>query len=228
MTYQYRSADQALGSSVPVSSVSYTPRSGMYRDVVKRVLDIVLVLAVSVPVALTVAILAILVGRDGGSPFYVQERVGKDGRTFRMWKLRTMVANAEAVLDDYLAQDPAAKAEWDHHQKLRNDPRITRLGRILRKTSLDELPQLWNVLKGDMSIVGPRPMMLCQRVMYPGTEYYAMRPGVTGPWQVSDRQETSFGERAVYDRQYLSEMSLKTDLTLMLKTVTVVLKPNGC
>ena len=104
----------------------------------------------------------------GGRPFYSQVRVGKGGKPFRMWKLRSMVNDADARMETYLAENPDARAEWDSTQKLRNDPRVTRFGQFLRRSSLDELPQLWNVLKGDMSLVGPRPMMLNQQSLYPG------------------------------------------------------------
>ena len=129
-------------------------------------------------------ILVPLIMLDGGSPIYFQKRIGLNGKKFRMWKLRSMVPNADRALAAYLEENPEARAEWDHSQKLRHDPRITRVGLFIRKSSLDELPQLWNVIKGDMSLVGPRPMMMSQRRMYPGTAYYALRPGITGFWQI--------------------------------------------
>jgi lipopolysaccharide/colanic/teichoic acid biosynthesis glycosyltransferase len=138
-----------------------------------------------------------------------------------------MVPDAEAVLERYLAQNPEARAEWDRHQKLKNDPRITPLGRFLRRSSLDELPQLWNVLRGDMSIVGPRPMMCNQRALYPGTEYYVMRPGITGYWQTSARNESSFHERAGFDQAYYRSLSFATDLAIIWRTFSVVLRGTG-
>ncbi|MEZ5715952.1 MAG: sugar transferase [Paracoccaceae bacterium] len=156
------------------------PRRGAaraYRGGLKRLLDIVVVLLAAAPtVALLVPLMAII-ALDGRSPIYVQKRLGKGGRVFRMFKLRSMVAGADEILEAYLARNPEARAEWDHSQKLKNDPRITGFGAFIRKTSLDELPQLLNVLKGDMSLVGPRPMMLDQRDLYPGAAYYDMRPG---------------------------------------------------
>ena len=199
----------------------------LYRGFFKRVLDLFAVAILVVPVSIVVLIAAVAISLNGGSPFYRQQRVGKNGREFSMLKLRSMVADADTILSDYLAQNPEARAEWDEKQKLRTDPRITSVGRFIRKTSLDELPQLWNVLKGDMSLVGPRPMMPCQQEIYPGRCYYEMRPGITGLWQVSERNETSFAQRAFYDSQYLDELSLKSDLTLMVKTVSVVLRANG-
>ncbi len=228
MTYQYRSEMKSVAAPHPVRVTNFGPKRGFYRSTLKRILDVTAVLIASVPLLLTVGLLALLVRRDGGPAFYVQERIGKDGKIFRMWKLRSMVQDADAAMEAYLADNPAARVEWDHHQKLRNDPRITKLGALLRRTSLDELPQLWNVLRGDMSIVGPRPMMLEQRVLYPGTEYYEMRPGVTGFWQISDRHETGFHERAHYDRDYFDKMSLATDLSVIWKTVAVVAGAKGC
>jgi lipopolysaccharide/colanic/teichoic acid biosynthesis glycosyltransferase len=217
----------ALPLPAPCAEQGASPLPAVYRRFGKRALDVALVLAAAPVVFLLVAVLALIVARDGGRPFYTQDRVGRDGRIYRIWKLRSMVADAEARLEAHLAADPAARAEWDHSQKLRHDPRITRFGRLLRKSSLDELPQLWNVLRGDMSLVGPRPMMPCQRALYPGTEYYALRPGITGPWQVSSRNETGFAERARFDAGYHRDLSLATDLRLILATVRVVLRATG-
>jgi lipopolysaccharide/colanic/teichoic acid biosynthesis glycosyltransferase len=144
-----------------------------------------------------------------------------------MWKLRTMVRGAEAVLASHLAADASARAEWAVRQKLADDPRITRIGRFLRRTSLDELPQLWNVLRGDMSLVGPRPMLPDQRALYPGQAYYRLRPGVTGPWQVSDRNRSAFADRARFDTAYEAEMSFGHDLGLIAATFGVVMRGTG-
>lgn len=228
MSYQYRSDIKTNVAPHPITAPAFLKQRGLYRSVMKRAFDVIAVLLASVPLLLTVCLLALLVRRDGGPAFYTQKRIGKDGKEFSILKLRTMVTNADEVMEQHLASDPAARAEWNHHQKLRNDPRITKTGNLLRRTSLDELPQLWNVLIGDMSIVGPRPMMLEQRVLYPGTEYYEMRPGVTGFWQISDRHETGFHERAQYDRDYFRQMSFKTDLKTIWQTVAVVLDAKGC
>ncbi|MFP4274111.1 MAG: sugar transferase [Paracoccaceae bacterium] len=200
---------------------------GLYRGVIKRVLDLSLVLVALVPTALILGVFALLIARDGHSPFYRQERVGRDGRIFGMWKLRSMVPDADRLLDAHLAADPEARQEWERQQKLRHDPRITRIGHLIRKTSLDELPQLFNVLTGDMSLVGPRPMMPSQREIYPGIAYYAMRPGITGYWQCSVRNECSFSERALYDTRYFEDISFKTDLLVLLRTLRVVLLGTG-
>ena len=199
-----------------------------YAAGLKRAFDVFVISLAIIPAAIIILTFALVVALDGKSPFYFQERVGKNGRIFRMWKLRSMVDNADAMLADYLAQNPAAKAEWDLHQKLKNDPRVTRVGKIIRKTSLDELPQLINVLKGDMSLVGPRPMMVNQQDMYPGTAYYALRPGITGLWQVSARNSSSFATRAQYDAEYLRKQSFVTDVKVLFRTVGVVVNGTGC
>ncbi|SMX33689.1 sugar transferase [Maliponia aquimaris] len=211
--------DEALGPQA---------RPTLYRDVFKRVLDVVLVVLGGLPALLIVGFFALLIALDGHSPFYFQKRLGRNGRMFYIWKLRSMVPDADSRLHAYLAQNPDARAEWDLTQKLRHDPRITAVGRLIRKTSIDELPQLWNVLRGDMSLVGPRPMMPCQQDLYPGTAYYALRPGITGYWQVSVRNESSFAERAGFDTAYLHQLSLLNDLRVMARTVRVVLRGTGC
>lgn len=210
-----------------VPSYSAPATGGLYTRFLKRWLDVALIVLAAPFVLPVVLILGLMVRRDGGPVFYVQDRIGLDGRVFRLWKLRTMVVDADARLAEHLAADPAMRAEWDETQKLKNDPRITATGRLLRKTSLDELPQLWNVFRGDMSLVGPRPMLPEQRALYPGRAYYTMRPGLTGPWQVSDRNASSFAGRAEFDSEYARRMSLPTDFAIMLLTVWVVLRGTG-
>lgn len=202
--------------------------SGIYRAAGKRAFDILFVLLVG-PLGLTlVVVFALLSGVcDQSWPFYHQLRIGRGGKVFRLFKLRTMVRDADAFLEAYLAENPEARKEWEKKQKLEYDPRITHFGRILRKTSLDELPQLLNVLKGDMSIVGPRPMMVEQQELYPGVDYYALRPGITGPWQISDRSVGSFAGRAQFDAEYKRMLSLKNDLSILVSTVGVVLRCTG-
>ncbi|SMY09288.1 sugar transferase [Flavimaricola marinus] len=198
-----------------------------YRDFAKRGFDVVAVLLCSLPIVVLIGLLALIIQIQGGRPFYVQERVGRGNRVYQMWKLRTMVVDADKQLARHLEADEDAQAEWARTQKLKNDPRITRFGRFLRRTSLDELPQLWNVLIGDMSLVGPRPMMPDQRAMYPGQAYYRLRPGITGPWQVSDRNETSFADRSAYDNRYEQDVSLRHDIGLLAATVRVVVRATG-
>ncbi|MDO5703488.1 MAG: sugar transferase [Paracoccus sp. (in: a-proteobacteria)] len=202
-------------------------QTNVYRRGFKRALDLFLIL-LSLPIVLpVVGLMALLVALDGGKPFYSQDRIGRGGKIYRIWKLRTMVHDADARLDSYLRENPVLREQWLTKQKLLDDPRITRLGRILRKTSLDELPQLFNVFKGDMSLVGPRPMMVSQKEMYPGQAYYRLRPGITGLWQVSDRNETRFSERAWYDEEYDRNLSFMGDVSILLATVRVVLRGTG-
>ncbi len=201
--------------------------SGLYRSRTKRLLDVLLVLVAAAPTVLILLPLMALIALDGRSPIYTQKRLGKGARSFRMFKLRTMVADADEILDAYLAKNPDARTEWDETQKLKNDPRITFFGRFLRKSSLDELPQLLNVLLGQMSIVGPRPMMENQESLYPGRAYFAMRPGITGYWQISERNQSSFSQRAEYDTLYFREMSFANDCRVIASTVGVVFKATG-
>jgi len=201
--------------------------SGFYRARGKALLDYFLVL-LAIPVVLPlIGIVALLVALGGGSPFYTQRRLGRNGVVFHMLKIRSMVPEADEVLAAYLASNPEARREWSDKQKLRNDPRVTRFGRILRKTSLDELPQLWNVLRGDMSLVGPRPMTVEQKALYSGRAYFEMRPGITGNWQVSDRNDSNFVERATFDEKYYRIISLKTDIALLYRTIWVVIHGTG-
>jgi lipopolysaccharide/colanic/teichoic acid biosynthesis glycosyltransferase len=210
-------------------TVSQSPaKHGVYRRICKPWLDrllIVLALPLIVPAISVIALLAML---DGGKPFYTQLRVGHGGKTFRMWKIRTMVPDADEQLKSYLAANPAAQAEWVATQKLKSDPRITPIGHFLRKTSLDELPQLFNVMGGTMSLVGPRPMILKQKMLYHGETYFQLSPGITGLWQISGRNNCDFIDRVHYDDVYGKKMSLTTDLRILFKTVAVVLRGTGC
>ena len=202
-------------------------RRAIYRNGAKRCFDIVLVVLM-LPVALPLILAMLcLVARDRHNPLYFQKRLGRGGRIFYMAKIRTMVPGADALLEQHLRHDPEARREWDEAQKLKRDPRITRIGCFLRKSSLDELPQLWNVLRGDMSLVGPRPMMVDQKPLYPGTAYFELRPGITGLWQISERNEASFAERAGFDSRYLASLSLSQDVSILLRTVSVVLRGTG-
>lgn len=204
------------------------PRTG-YLTWGKRSLDILLVLLAAPVVLPLVLLFAALLWFEGGSPFFLQARVGKGGKIFSMLKLRTMVPDAEARLAHLLALDPELRAEWETTQKLRHDPRVTRLGALLRQTSLDELPQLWNVLRGEMSLVGARPMMPDQLALYGNpADYFALLPGLTGIWQVSTRNDSSFAHRAEIDTAYRKAVSFKTDIALLIKTVSVVLRRTGC
>lgn len=202
-------------------------RHGWYGSFFKRVCDLALVLIAAPFVVPVVLILCALIARDGTNPFYRQNRIGRNGRVFSMWKLRTMIPDADKFLSGYLAENDDAAKEWANSQKLKCDPRITPFGSNLRKSSLDELPQLWNVLTGEMSLVGPRPMMPDQRDLYPGLAYFSLRPGLTGYWQISDRNESSFSARARFDTRYFNDMGLITDIKILFKTVGVVLRGTG-
>lgn len=210
------------------SSQSSNARS-LYRDYGKRLLDLTLVI-LSAPVWVwLILVLAVIVMLDGGKPFFGHERVGRDGRVFRCWKLRTMVPDAEKRLADHLAKDAVARREWETEYKLTKDPRITRLGSFLRKSSLDELPQLWNVLVGQMSLVGPRPVTTAELPRYGSLlqAYLAQRPGVTGKWQVGGRNAISYAQRVEMDATYLRECSLMTDVRLILATLVVMCRRTG-
>ncbi len=203
--------------------------SGFYRSLVKPSLDGLFV-ALTLPFSVTlIGLCALALLIEGGSPFYTQYRLGKNGRQFSILKLRTMVRDADSVLEGYLAADPARRREWDELQKLKDDPRVTRVGHFLRATSLDELPQLFNVLKGDMTLVGPRPMMPDQLEMYgEPSAYFALKPGITGLWQVSARNNTRFSFRNESDAEYERGLSFKSDIAILFKTVGVVLRRTGC
>jgi lipopolysaccharide/colanic/teichoic acid biosynthesis glycosyltransferase len=177
-----------------------------------------------------VLVLWLMVRRDGGSGFYAQPRVGLNGKTFPCFKLRTMHVDAEAILKKLCDENPEIAAEWNTRQKLADDPRITKVGSFLRATSLDELPQLWNVLIGQMSFVGPRPFMSCQEEMYTeagGKAYFLSRPGITGLWQIEGRGTTAFVDRIQFDNRYYDDMSLAMDVRLILATAGVVVKSTG-
>lgn len=199
-----------------------------YRRAFKPAIDMLLTL-LAMPIILPVVLIcSAVVMTDGKSPLFRQRRIGRHGNEFMLWKLRTMVPDAEQRLAEHLDANPEARKEWDLHQKLEDDPRVTHVGQFLRRTSLDEFPQFFNVLTGDMSLVGPRPMMVGQDELYPGNAYYRLRPGLTGPWQVSDRNASSFADRARFDDAYLQDVSLRTDCRLLAATVGTVAKGTGC
>jgi exopolysaccharide production protein ExoY len=167
--------------------------------------------------------------RDGAPVFFAHYRVGCNGKLFRCLKFRTMFRNSEQTLADLLMDDPNARAEWKRDQKLAHDPRITPVGNFLRRTSLDELPQLFNVLRGEMSLVGPRPITVAELARYGRVRwhYLCVRPGMTGLWQVSGRNNTSYEERVALDHRYVERRSLWLDVCILLKTVGVVMAGDG-
>ena len=169
------------------------------------------------------------VKKDGGPAIYGHDRVSIHGKTFKCLKFRSMVVNSKEILDELLKNDPKAKEEWDATFKLKNDPRITKIGAFLRKTSLDELPQLLNVLKGEMSLVGPRPIINAELERYNDqVDYYLLsKPGMTGLWQVSGRSDVDYDTRVYFDAWYVKNWSMWNDIAILLKTVIVVLKKDG-
>lgn len=206
-----------------------TGSGDLYLNYGKRITDLALALLMLPVLAPVIGILYLLTRRDGGPGFFGHRRIGKDGKVFKCWKIRTMVVGAEAKLQEHLRNNPAAAAEWARDFKLENDPRITRLGNFLRKTSLDELPQLWNVIKGEMSFVGPRPIIRTEMRKYAGYQwaYLAMKPGVTGVWQVSGRNDVDYDERVAMDVEYLSQSGFAFDLSVIVKTAGAVLNRTG-
>ncbi|MBB3003258.1 lipopolysaccharide/colanic/teichoic acid biosynthesis glycosyltransferase [Paraburkholderia tropica] len=195
----------------------------------KRVFDIVVASLLLFLLSPILVVLAVLVRRDGAPAIFGHLRVGYDGTPFRCFKFRSMVPNAEAVLQELLANDTEARIEWDREHKLKNDVRITTVGKFLRRTSLDELPQLLNVLRGDMSLVGPRPIVVAELPRYGrDAEYYlSVKPGMTGLWQVSGRNNTDYPTRVRLDVSYIRNWSFFRDLHILLKTFDVVLHGRG-
>jgi lipopolysaccharide/colanic/teichoic acid biosynthesis glycosyltransferase len=194
----------------------------------KRLLDIFgasVALILCAPVMLVIFLCLSVMG----NPVFMQQRVGRGGKLFACYKFRSMVNGAEQVLDDYLRANPAAREEWQQTFKLAHDPRITPLGRFLRKSSLDELPQLFNVLKGDMSLVGPRPIVPAEVPRYRSRiqAYHRLRPGLTGLWQVSGRNLVSYRRRVALDAVYEQRRSLALDALILLRTIGVVFVGRG-
>lgn len=212
----------------PTSSSPLRYKSGSRLKRTMDVLGALPALIVFSPFFLMIALL--IKFTDGGRIFYGHKRVGRNGRDFYCLKFRTMVQNGDAVLDRHLAGNPAARAEWMATRKLQDDPRVTVVGAVLRKLSLDELlPQLVNILKGDMSIVGPRPVVRAELEYYGSAlpVYLLSRPGLTGLWQVSGRSDVSYDARVAFDRQYVENWSLATDIVIIVKTIPAVCMSRG-
>ncbi|WP_299949950.1 sugar transferase [Hyphomonas sp. BRH_c22] len=196
----------------------------------KRLFDILVAgsaLLFVAPLILTIAVAIRM--QDGGKAFYAQRRFGLNGETFNCFKLRSMVPDAQERLEHLLENNPAARREWEESQKLTHDPRITSLGHFIRKTSIDELPQLYNVLRGDMSLVGPRPIVESEIPKYGENfrQYCAVRPGITGLWQVTGRSDTSYPQRVAIDVEYVRTRSFWGDVKIVLLTVPAVFKSEG-
>jgi exopolysaccharide biosynthesis polyprenyl glycosylphosphotransferase len=196
------------------------------RHVLKRALDVVVATLALIPIALATPVIALLVKLDSPGPlFFFQERVGRDGRTFKMVKFRSMKTDAEQQLAALKEQNEGAGLLF----KMKDDPRVTRVGRVLRKLSLDELPQFWNVLTGDMSVVGPRPPLPTEVTAYDGTVFRRLyiKPGITGLWQVSGRSDLSWDESVRLDLRYVENWSVVNDLQIMWRTAKVMVQPSG-
>jgi exopolysaccharide production protein ExoY len=197
----------------------------------KRAFDLVGAAGLLAALLPVFALLAVLVKADGGPALFAHERVGRGGRRFGCLKFRSMVVDSAERLEALLAADADARAEWDGTRKLKRDPRVTPIGRFLRATSLDELPQLINVLRGEMSLVGPRPVLAAELAAHYGpaaaAQYASVRPGITGLWQVSGRCETSYAARVALDLRYVANPSLLSDLRILLKTPSAVLGRRG-
>jgi Undecaprenyl-phosphate galactose phosphotransferase WbaP len=197
---------------------------------VKRAVDVTTALvALFMTLPLLVAIMLAIKLTSRGPIFFGHKRLGFHGRWFRAWKFRTMHPNSDTLLRDHLEQHPEAQAEWDRDHKLRNDPRITWIGKFLRRSSLDELPQIWNVLRGEMSLVGPRPIVAKEVSKYGNVfkKYAAVKPGITGMWQVSGRNETSYEERVKLDEFYIANWSPWLDVFIIAKTIIVLIRRDG-
>jgi len=214
-------------------AISLSPQRGpidVVADSIALRLNQLLALSILVLLAPVMGVVAFLIWRRDGAPvLFAHYRVGHDGKLFRCMKFRSMYRDAERMLSDLLERDPAARAEWQREQKLQRDPRITPIGHFLRRTSLDELPQLFNVLRGEMSLVGPRPITVGELTRYGRVrwQYLSVRPGMTGLWQVSGRNNTSYDERVALDRRYVEERSVWMNLQILLKTVKVVVARDG-
>lgn len=199
--------------------------------ILKRLLDILggfCGLLILIPLTIGVWI-ANKLSKEDGPIFYAHERIGQDGKTFKMYKFRSMVVGADEKLKKYLEKNEEAREEYKKYKKLKNDPRITKIGKILRKTSLDEFPQFINVLKGEMSLVGPRPYLLREKEEINGFFKYitSCKPGITGLWQTRGRSNTTFTDRLTMDMEYYYSHNLKMDIKLLYKTVKNVVKKEG-
>jgi Undecaprenyl-phosphate galactose phosphotransferase WbaP len=196
----------------------------------KRIFDIVSAAILGVLALPLAAVIAVAIKFDSPGPIlFTHTRIGRRNRRFRLWKFRSMVRDADRILSEFLSARPERGEEWRRTRKLRDDPRVTRVGRLLRKTSLDELPQLWNVLRGEMSLIGPRPIVAQEIPRYGATFhlYRQVSPGLTGLWQVSGRNDTSYRRRVALDSDYIRHWTPRMDLAILLKTVRVVLVGHG-
>jgi lipopolysaccharide/colanic/teichoic acid biosynthesis glycosyltransferase len=214
---------------VSLESVHAPQRTQIYASRLKRAFDVIGATTVLLLCAPLMGLVALLVKLDGGPVFFGHKRVGYGHRKFSCWKFRTMVVNADKVLADLLENDPAAREMWTREFKLLDDPRVNWLGKVLRASSVDELPQLWNVIRGEMSLVGPRPVTVAELEKYGVlvTEYLSCRPGITGLWQVSGRSKLTYDERVALDAHYVRSWTFMADLVIIFRTVSVVIRRHG-
>ena len=232
-TFRGTSLDQRLISSTGSSGPNIVwlhAAPGVVGGAIKRGFDIVGALAAIITLLPLAAAIALAIKfSDRGPVFYRHRRVGFNGTPFDCLKFRTMLVNSDEALQRHLATNSEAAREWEESQKLKRDPRVTPLGRTMRKTSVDELPQLFNILKGEMSFVGPRPIVAAEVPKYGEYigHYLRARPGLTGPWQVSGRNDVDYGTRVTLDRQYIEQWSFRRDLAIIASTVRVVVTARG-
>lgn len=222
-------ADFDLESPASKADGDSNNRAYIYRGFGKRLFDLAFVMMLSLVLMILCPILYIAIRLDGGPAFYGHRRIGRSGKAFTCWKFRTMVQDADQVLAEHLVLNSEAAVEWWTTYKLKHDPRITRVGKFLRRTSLDELPQIWNIICGEMSLVGPRPVIKEELAFYGDalSLYFSCRPGLTGLWQVSGRNNLSYDKRVLLDCLYATHVSLFLDLKILLKTIFVVLRRTG-
>jgi len=208
---------------IKIANITHSP--------LKRAFDVFFSLAVLVLTAPLFLIIYLLIRTTSkGRAIYYQERIGRAGIPFRCYKFRSMYSDAESRLQDILKNDPQKHEEWERNHKLRNDPRITQIGKFIRRSSLDEFPQFWNVLKGDLSVVGPRPVVSEEIVKHFGKKaekILSIRPGLTGLWQVSGRSDISYAARVALDEKYVDERSFALDLKLIMLTIPRMLSTKG-
>jgi lipopolysaccharide/colanic/teichoic acid biosynthesis glycosyltransferase len=219
----------ALPAHIPLIHSDSPQRLFRYRFI-KRGIDITLVVLSAPFVLLLLAAIVVAVRLSSPGPiFFSHRRIRRHGAFFTMWKFRTMCVDSAEVLETYLAAHPLARAEWRKTHKLKHDPRVTPVGDFLRRTSLDELPQLWNVLSGSMSLVGPRPIVAAEVEKYGEffADYCLVKPGITGLWQVSGRCACTYAERVQLDRRYAHHWSLTTDVQILIKTLPSVINQDG-
>ncbi|HSI48412.1 MAG TPA: sugar transferase [Ideonella sp.] len=233
-----------LGGSHPASSAGVSEALSMndvqeaqqiglgpFSFALKRLFDLISIVVILALFGWLMILIALAVRLSSGpGVIYGHQRVGKDGRLFNCYKFRSMVANSDEVLQELLDGSPEARAEWERDFKLKDDPRITRVGRFIRKTSLDELPQLWNVVCGEMSIVGPRPVVQAELDRYYGdakAHYHSVPPGLTGLWQVSGRNDLDYDQRVQLDKAYVENWNVFTDFMIVMRTVKVMVGRHG-